>query len=189
MVRVATIHPQIDFGISIISQLVAMVEELTEVMKKFALSNEECSITNLDVGDSSLSKKECLLSLMGKVRSERVANFTGVKNFVSNAWGYPKDLKVTKLGPNLFQFIIPDEEDQDRVVSGDPWVMDNQLLILEKWYEGIEDDQNAFISPMWVQMWNLPIHWISKEVGKKIYIPWSEGDHYSSNWRQRRKTP
>ena len=85
------------------------------------------------------------------------------------AWGYPKDLKVTELGPNLYQFLIPDGEIRERVVNGGPWILDNQLIVLSKWYEGIEDDPDAFrMTPLWVQMWNLPVHWLSKEVGKKI---------------------
>ena len=71
-----------------------MAEELTKIMQKFALNNQECNITDLDVGNSSLSRQECLLSLMGKIRGEKIANFTRVKNFVTNVRGYPKDLKV-----------------------------------------------------------------------------------------------
>ena len=82
------------FGIPLISQLVTMAEELTKIMQKFALNNQECNITDLDVGNSSLSRQECLLSLMGKIRGEKIANFTRVKNFVTNVRGYPKDLKV-----------------------------------------------------------------------------------------------
>nr|XP_027067658.1 uncharacterized protein LOC113693301 [Coffea arabica] len=146
-----------------------MAEELSEILQKFALNNQECSITDLDAGDASISRQECQTSLLGKIRGDKIANFTGVKNFVANAWGYPKDLKVTELGPNFFQFGIKGEETRERIVNGGPWILDNQILVLSKWYGGIEDDPNVFrIAPLWVQMWSLPIHCISKEVGKKV---------------------
>ena len=47
--------------------------------------------------------------------------------------------------------------------------MDNQILVLNRWSKGIEDNYGAFvIAPLWVQIWNLPVHWLSKEVGRKI---------------------
>lgn len=35
--------------------------------------------------------------------------------------------------------------------------------------EGIEDDKNVFSkASFWIQVWNLPLHWFSKEIGTKI---------------------
>ena len=43
------------------------------------------------------------------------------------------------------------------------------MLVLNKWEGGSEENTEAFrFAPLWVQVWNLPIHWISKDVGKKI---------------------
>ena len=146
-----------------------MAEDIAEILQSFTLSSKELQIT--DVGREELSSglKECQSSLIGKIVGEKVANYTGVKNFVTTAWGYPKDLTVVELGPNLFQFILSKENDRDRIAKGGPWILDNQLMVVNMWYEGIEDDEKAFkLAPFWVQVWNLPIHWISKDVGKKI---------------------
>ncbi|XP_027177917.1 uncharacterized protein LOC113777071 [Coffea eugenioides] len=49
--------------------------------------------------------------------------------------------------------------------------MDSQILVLNRWFEGIEEDESAFNeAPLWVQVWNLPVHWMSKEVGRKIGV-------------------
>ena len=136
-----------------------MAEELTEIMQKLALNSHEYSVTDLDVGDVCIGRQECQTSLLGRIRGDKIANFTRVKNFVANVLGYPKDLKMTELGPNFFQFGIKGEETRERIVNGGPWIFDNQILVLSRWYEGIEDDPNAFrIAPLWVQMWNLPLH-------------------------------
>ena len=146
-----------------------MTEELAEILQKFALSNKEMGGTALDLGDADNGIMECQSSLVGKIHGEKVVNFVGVKNFVTAAWGYPKEMKALELGPNLFQFILPREDERLRVLDGGPWIIDNQILVLSSWFAGIEEDYTAFnFAPLWIQVWNLPIHWMSKETGKKI---------------------
>ena len=87
---------------------------------------------------------ECKNSLIGKIRGKKVANFTGVKNFVTAAWGYPKDLTMAEFGPHLFQFFIPDIESRLRILSNGPWLIDSQILVLNKWDAGIEENTKAF---------------------------------------------
>ena len=34
---------------------------------------------------------------------------------------------------------------------------------------GHEGNPKAFsTSPLWVQLWNLPVHWLTKEIGRKL---------------------
>ncbi|XP_071906103.1 uncharacterized protein [Coffea arabica] len=152
-----------------------MADELEEILKKFALSNLEQKGAWLELDDVDPGVSECKSSLIGKIRGEKVANYTGVKNFVTVAWGYPKELTMIELGPNLFQFLIPELESRERILNGGPWVMDNQILVLNKWEASIEENSEAFkFAPLWVQVWNLPIHWISKDVGRKIGMVFKE---------------
>ena len=73
-----------------------------ETMQKFALSNKERGKTKLDLGDVDVGILECQGSIVGKVQGDKVVNYTGIKNFVTLAWSFPKDLRVTELGPNIF---------------------------------------------------------------------------------------
>lgn len=146
-----------------------MAEDLAEILGKFALSSKELGGACLDREEVNLGVTECQSSLFGKFKGEKIVNYTGVKSFATAAWGYPKDLKVVELGPNFFQFLIHGEQERERILEGGPWMMDSQLLVLNRWYEGIEEDEKAFNeAPLWVQVWNLPAHWMSKEVGRKI---------------------
>mgnify|MGYP004719281165 CR=1 FL=1 len=100
---------------------------------------------------------------------EKVANFTGVKILEVAAWRYPRKMTVMELGPNLFQFNIPNPDDKERIIEGGPWMIDSQMLLLNRWSEGIEENYGAFVTaPLWVQIWNLLVHWLTKEVGRKI---------------------
>ena len=100
---------------------------------------------------------------------KKIVNHVGVKIFVTTAWDYSREIKIVELGPNLFQFSMPKEEDIVRILNGGPWIIDSQILVLKEWEEGIEEDNSAFnIALLWVQVWYLPIHWVSREVGTKI---------------------
>nr|XP_027083698.1 uncharacterized protein LOC113705999 [Coffea arabica] len=148
-----------------------MEGDLSELLQRFSLEGNEISGAKLELEDLSSGIKDCEGSLIGRIMGEKIANFTGVKNFVTAAWSYPKNLTVMELGPNLFQFNIPNQDDIERIVTGGPWLMDNQSLVLNRWSEGVEENYGAFITaPLWVQIWNLPVHWLSKEVGRKIGV-------------------
>nr|XP_027120420.1 uncharacterized protein LOC113737375 [Coffea arabica] len=152
-----------------------MDEDLAELLKKFSLEGNELLGATLELGDLQQGVRACEESLIGRVIGKKVVNFTGVKNFVTAAWGYPRNITVMELGPNIFQFNIPSLVDKERSIEGGPWVMDNQLLVLNRWKEGIEEDYRAFMTaPLWVQLWNLPVHWLSKEVGNKIGVVFKE---------------
>ncbi|CDP21665.1 unnamed protein product [Coffea canephora] len=146
-----------------------MAEDLAEILGKFALSSKELGGADLDRAEINLGVKECQLSLIGKIKGEKIVNYTGVKSFVTAAWSYPKDLRVVELGPNSFQFFIPGEQERERILGGGPSIIDSQILVLNRWREGSEEDERAFNeAPLWVQVWNLPVHWMSKDVGSKI---------------------
>nr|XP_027102917.1 uncharacterized protein LOC113724191 [Coffea arabica] len=115
-----------------------MESDLSGMMQKFSLAGNELSGTTLDLWDLESGIKDCKDSLIGRVMGEKI-------------------------------FTIPNWEERDKILQGWPWVIDNQVLVLNRWKESIEGDMEAFkVTPMWVQVWNLPVHWLSKEVGRKI---------------------
>ena len=105
--------------------------------------------------------------------AHRVTLFTyGVTLFqssVNQVWGFPKNMVAVELGANLFQFNFSDAMDMGKVLDGRPYTIDNQLLNVKVWEEGIDRRMEAFQNAhIWVQLWNLPVHWITKEIGIKI---------------------
>ncbi|XP_027108697.1 uncharacterized protein LOC113755897 [Coffea eugenioides] len=146
-----------------------MVDDLVKVFDRFDLSNKESSGITLDGVDEDIGKEECRKSLFGRIMGDRIANFTGVKNFVNQVWGFPKNMVAVELGANLFQFNFSDAMDMEKVLDGRPYTIDNQLLNVKVWEEGIDRRMEAFQNAhIWVQLWNLPVHWITKEIGIKI---------------------
>ncbi|XP_027177973.1 uncharacterized protein LOC113777128 [Coffea eugenioides] len=146
-----------------------MAENLTKAFQRFDLSNKEMEGIDLETDDVLAGIEECKLTLVGRIMGEKVANLTGVKNYTSHVWGYPRNLQVSELRPNVFQFNFAEEKDKEKALNRRPWVIDNQLLVVKPWSLGIEKSTEAFHeSHLWIQVWNLPIHWLSKVVGFKL---------------------
>ena len=82
--------------------ILSMEGDLSELLQKFSLAGNELSGATLELEDLHYGVRECEGSLIGRVMGEKVANFTGVKNFVAAARGYPRNMTVMELGPNLF---------------------------------------------------------------------------------------
>ncbi|XP_027182378.1 uncharacterized protein LOC113780799 [Coffea eugenioides] len=146
-----------------------MTEELEEVLRKFVLTEAEVDGVELDGSDVVHGVAECKLSIIGKVIGEKFANISGIKSFANNMWPFARKLKVVEIGVNLFQFIFINSQDMERVMRGRPWIYDNLPLVVLPWEEGLERRDEAFNKTwIWIQLWNLPIHWITKEIGRKI---------------------
>ena len=65
-----------------------MAEELADATRKYALSDKELEGTDLGGEGIAIGIQECQLSLVGRIVGEKVANFVGVRSFVTTAWGY-----------------------------------------------------------------------------------------------------
>lgn len=91
---------------------------------------------------------------MGRCVGEKSTNSNRIKNFANQMRGFLKHTRVVELGANTFQFVFQRSTDAERILKGGPCIYDNQLLIVQKWKEGIETDEDALkISPLWVQIW------------------------------------
>ena len=68
-------------------------------------------------------------------------------------WFQVKNLKVIKIGRNLFHFIFEKEKDIELVMNRRPWIYDGQPLILLQWKAGLEEDEEALSTRLiWVQI-------------------------------------
>ena len=56
---------------------ISMAEQLVDIMENFDLSEKELGGADLDLGDIHLGIKECQVSLVGKVKGEKIVNFVG----------------------------------------------------------------------------------------------------------------
>ncbi|KAK6119554.1 hypothetical protein DH2020_046721 [Rehmannia glutinosa] len=146
-----------------------MERDLIERLQGFKLSSEEKDKVELEEVDVLKSKDECNRSLIGKNFGEKRVNFTGIKNTTSSIWQTKEGFIVREIGTNLFQFVFSSQEDKNKVLNGKTWSFDSQYLILREWKDRIlEKISSINYVDLWVQVWNVPVHWISLETGRKI---------------------
>ncbi|XP_058181318.1 uncharacterized protein LOC131299756 [Rhododendron vialii] len=141
-------------------------DDLSLRFKSFSLTNEESKELTILGEDIKLSEAECRLSLIGKVVTTKAVNLNGLKNTMAPLWGNPSCFKVVEVGDNLFQFVFGKEDEIFRVLAGKPWFFNNSFLILSRWSPEMKLQQLVFQhSPIWVQIWGLPLQFYSHEVG------------------------
>ncbi|CAA0831374.1 Unknown protein [Striga hermonthica] len=146
-----------------------MAELLTEKIRKFKLSEKEESGLQIEEHDFALGVKDCRLSLIGKVYGEKKVNFSGLKATLGSIWVTQKQFSIRNIGINLFQFIFESEKDKQKVLHGKTWSFDGQYLLLKEWDpKATEFSREEEKIKTWVQVHNLPLHWLTAEMGLKI---------------------
>ncbi|CAA0841625.1 Unknown protein, partial [Striga hermonthica] len=144
-------------------------EDLSDQLERFSLSEREAELIDIAQTDIKLSAEECSRSLFGKIIGDRAASWIGVKRTMSNIWRLSQPMEIKELSPNFFQFIFQNKEDVQKVANGINWSFENQYLVLKEWRSGISSKHPCFNElNIWVQVNNVPLNWLSTEVGLKI---------------------
>ncbi|KAK6138784.1 hypothetical protein DH2020_027470 [Rehmannia glutinosa] len=147
----------------------SMERDITDRLKGFSLSTAENAEIQLDVADITNRKIECQKSLIGKIFGSKKTNFTGFKNTMSNIWQTKEAFSICEIGYNLFQVVFSNHEDKTKVLKGKTWSFDSQYLVLREWTEELLANPEAFKKvEIWIQLWNIPFHWLSIDTGRKI---------------------
>lgn len=132
----------------------------------FSLSKDETAGVDLEEADVQTRVEEGLRSLIDKIFGDKKANFLGLKNTFLKLWQHKG---LCKVGHNLFQFIFLRAVYREAILLGKPFFFDSQLFAFQPWSEDFSEEDACFCrSPLWVQVWNIPFHWLPVEIGKKI---------------------
>lgn len=89
---------------------------------------------------------------------------------MQQAWKIVKEVKIEIMGDNIFLFKFATEEEKKRVFMGEGvWHFGRSLLVLTELVgiSGIKDQSFTHASS-WVQMHNIPIMCMNKDVIRKI---------------------
>ncbi|KAL3510126.1 hypothetical protein ACH5RR_029527 [Cinchona calisaya] len=114
-----------------------MDEDVVQKFQGFILNSWEQSGVVLDSSDTFDGRIECVMSLLGRVYTHKIANFNGLKAAMQIAWNFPVGYRVVELGPNSFQFFFSDKKGINKILSRRPWFFDNQFFYFEtmaQWY-------------------------------------------------------
>nr|POE68339.1 hypothetical protein CFP56_12512 [Quercus suber] len=97
-----------------------MAEDVIESMVSLKLTSEEEE--NIQVSDEGRMDEidSCALSLIGKFLTCKPFNRKAVKNMLRQAWGLDKELQISEVGINLFQFKFQSEYELKWLLQGGP---------------------------------------------------------------------
>ncbi|MCH82220.1 hypothetical protein A2U01_0003021 [Trifolium medium] len=111
----------------------------------------------------------CTHSIIGKIITAKPIHVGSIQNGLESIWGAPPGLKVQELGGKILQFFMNEPADIDRILYGNPWIFRNSWLVVKPWdretdYHEIDFDH----VPIWIQLWGLPPHCKTKQMGTSI---------------------
>ncbi|XP_045802425.1 uncharacterized protein LOC123896011 [Trifolium pratense] len=111
----------------------------------------------------------CNHSIIGKIITAKPIHISSIQNGLESIWGSPPGLKVQELGGKILQFFMNEPADIDRILYGNPWIFRNSWLVVKPWdretdYHEIDFDH----IPVWIQLWGLPTHCKTKQMGASI---------------------
>ncbi|KAJ1418357.1 Zinc knuckle CX2CX4HX4C [Sesbania bispinosa] len=122
-----------------------------------------------DKEDIQEGVQDCKNSVIGRLLTEKSVHVNSLSNALNSIWNAPKGFKVINMGEKLFQIFFEHEKEADRVVKGSPWVFRNSWLVLHHWVRGVQPSELSFHHvPVWMQIWGLPIHCRTKQMGQRI---------------------
>ena len=130
---------------------------MADRMEKMKLTFEEEEV--IEIFDEGILEaiESCNQSLIGKFLTCKPFNKMAAKNTIRRAWGVDDAMRISEVGPNLFQFKFHSEFEIDNILRGGPWSFDYQLLMLQRWKKGMTVGNIKMVTALlWVQIWGVP---------------------------------
>lgn len=164
-------------------------EELNERYADLRIEDEEDGGLIYDKNEEHLDEIDIRWYLVGKLLTERPADFDAMKNVMASLWRPGKGMYVKELDVNLYLFQFFHEVDIQRVIGGSPWTFNKTPLIIERLKEG-ENPRTKELNKMeiWVQIHDLKPGFMSDRVVRDIgsyigtYVS-SCQTNYTGTWR------
>ncbi|KAH9717190.1 CCHC-type domain-containing protein [Citrus sinensis] len=126
-------------------------------------------VTGDEGEEGGQGKIDLRFCLVGRFLTDKVINFAAMKNTMASLWRPGKGVCIKDLSPTLFLFQFFHEIDINRVLESGPWTFDQHILLVKRLEED-EQPQNIplFSTSFWIQIYNLPIGFMSEKILKDI---------------------
>ncbi|KAL9443380.1 hypothetical protein AB3S75_016688 [Citrus x aurantiifolia] len=146
-------------------------EELIKRCRAIRLSDEEEGRVSFKNRMKIKGEKILAGCLVGKVflGHTREVSIEGLKTAMQWVWRTSREVKIEKLGDNVFMFKFGSEVDKRSIMVVGPWHFDRALIALTE-LAGIRDIKTQDFSHVsfWVQIDDVPIMCMSKEMAAEL---------------------
>lgn len=105
----------------------------------------------------------------GKVIAERPVSKEVLRSTFLKVWRPNGLVFFIELSENMFLVEFSNEGDQNKIGEGRPWLFDKHLFVMKD-FDGLTPPRNMKFetASFWVQIHNLPLACMNREVGYKI---------------------
>ncbi|XVF48482.1 hypothetical protein PTKIN_Ptkin03bG0193900 [Pterospermum kingtungense] len=109
------------------------------------------------------------LCLVGRFLTDRSINFNAMSSRLSEIWKPGKGVHIKHISEQRFLFQFFHQVDVNSVLAGGPWVFDNCLLLYQRLQSGmVPTSVPLFHIEIWVQVYDVPVGYMSEGVGKLL---------------------
>ena len=140
------------------------MEDLSKQWTKFSLlDREEDKIT---LGKNRGSNEHIIAA---KFLTRRALNVEAVGRTFKPLWRAINGFTIKNMGNHTLLFVFENQEDVHRVLISEPWTFDKHLVVIQKYGKNIPlQDVRFNKTSLWVQVFNIPIRYMTREVAKEI---------------------
>ncbi|KAL5801162.1 hypothetical protein ACOSQ3_032794 [Xanthoceras sorbifolium] len=144
-------------------------EDITRFCERLSISEDDGPIMRVEMPLQEKGKKSVAMCLFGKLIANKEINREAFRSAMPRIWRTTKDLEIEAMGMNMFVFRFKCEWDRKRILEGGPWCFDKHLLVLREAHGiGKVSDIDFQFSPMWIQLHNIPLVCMSKDMGRSL---------------------
>ncbi|WJX85442.1 hypothetical protein P8452_67896 [Trifolium repens] len=111
----------------------------------------------------------CQQSLIGKLLTDKIIPKQIINNALLGIWGNPKGFQISEIEGGFLHISMDNDRDIQRALKGNPWTIRNSWLMVQQWDREKDPKELEFHKvPIWLQLWNLPLHCKTITMGKHL---------------------
>ena len=122
-------------------------------------SSKTKAVVSWDEDSESENNSELSLCLVGRLWTTRRFNSTALMNTMTKIWSPRKGMEAKEIETNLFLFQFFHWKDLDRVLEGEPWLFDKNVVVLKRATSDSRPSELAETlthAPFWVRIYDCP---------------------------------
>ncbi|KAE8817564.1 hypothetical protein D1007_04663 [Hordeum vulgare] len=152
------------------------MENMEGLMRSLCLSEEEQRRVKV-VLRKRVTGAVAEAKAVGKVMTEKPIYAEGLATALGRAWCPLKGIRCKSMGGNVFLFTFLQDSGKHKALKGGPWMMNNDLIVLEEYDPMKRIGEYSFDSvPIWIRVFRLPLGSMDREVGEVMEVEVGDDD-------------
>lgn len=138
-----------------------MSSAMDKALMAMSLEEEDVPFDMSDLPEFSSCEKN-VLSLVGRTLNPACQPMDKLIKIMPRKWQKIGRVRGVALSKERFQFFFNSEHDLEEVLEKGVHTFNEWTIVVDRWYENPPDNYLQ-LTPLWIQMWNLPINFYTKK--------------------------